>query len=211
MTSRLPLYEPAAPLRTWLGLLKPGRWRQLLRNLVYRRQFTSLGGPILVTGWPEISNDGQLHVGQGFSLMAEIARISIGVYPEATVRIGQNVVINNGTIISARVGITIDDGAGIGYHALLLDSDGHGLTPVAPIQEGPIHIGRHAWIGSRAIILQGVTVGDFAVVATGAVVTSDVPPYAVVAGVPARVIKMLDPADISWRFHPLERFSPGRG
>jgi acetyltransferase-like isoleucine patch superfamily enzyme len=43
------------------------------------------------------------------------------------------------------------------------------------------------------------------------VVTSDVPPYAVVAGVPARVIKMLDPADITWRFHPPERFSPGRG
>ncbi|MEB3196440.1 MAG: acyltransferase [Candidatus Sericytochromatia bacterium] len=211
MPTTLPDREPPVPLRTWLGLLKPGRWGQLLKNLVYARRFTSLGSPILVTGWPEISNDGELHVGKGFSLMSQIARISIGIYPGATVRIGENVVINNGTIMSARLGITIEDGAGIGYHALLLDSDGHGLTPLEPIQEGPIHIGRHAWIGSRAIILQGVTVGEFAIVATGAVVTRDVPPFAVVAGVPAKVVKQLDPTGVTWRFHPPERFSPGRG
>ena len=57
-------------------------------------------------------------------------------------------------------------------------------------EEQPIHIGNDVWIGTRAIILPGVTVGDHSVVGAGAVVTKDVPPYAVVGGVPAKILKM---------------------
>lgn len=53
----------------------------------------------------------------------------------------------------------------------------------------PINIGNDVWIGSRAIILDGVNIGNGAVIAAGAVVTKDVPPYAIVGGVPAKVIK----------------------
>ncbi len=55
----------------------------------------------------------------------------------------------------------------------------------------PIHICEGAWIASRAIILKGVTIGKYAVVGAGSVVTHDVPPYAVVAGNPAKIIKMI--------------------
>jgi hypothetical protein len=51
------------------------------------------------------------------------------------------------------------------------------------------HIGNDVWIGGGVIVLQGTTIGDGAVIAAGAVVTRDVAPYAVVAGVPARVLK----------------------
>jgi acetyltransferase-like isoleucine patch superfamily enzyme len=139
-------------------------------------------------------------------MLCNIARSSLGVYPGATLRIGDNVVINNGTIISSRVRIEIGEGTGIGYHCLLMDSDGHPLAPNLPVNEAPIVIGRHVWLASKVTVLQGVTIGDFAVVATGAVVTKDVPPYAVVAGVPAKVVKYLD-RDITWRFHPPERFA----
>lgn len=54
-----------------------------------------------------------------------------------------------------------------------------------------ITIGNHAWIGSNATILPGVTLGDWSVVATGAVVTKDVPPYTVVGGVPAKILKQI--------------------
>lgn len=53
----------------------------------------------------------------------------------------------------------------------------------------PIHIKKGAWIGAGAIILQGITIGECSVVAAGAVVTKDVPPYSVAAGVPAKVVK----------------------
>ncbi len=55
----------------------------------------------------------------------------------------------------------------------------------------PITIGTHVWIGSNATILPGVTLGDWAVVAAGAVVTQDVPPGAVVGGVPAKILKVI--------------------
>lgn len=58
----------------------------------------------------------------------------------------------------------------------------------------PIQIGNHVWIGARAIILKGVTIGDGVVVAAGAVVTKDVPPNTLVGGVPAKIIK----ENISW-------------
>ncbi|WP_151709705.1 CatB-related O-acetyltransferase [Acinetobacter brisouii] len=60
---------------------------------------------------------------------------------------------------------------------------------------GDTVIGNGCWIGSRAMIMQGVTLGEGAVVATGAVVTKDVPAYAVVAGVPAKIIKYRFPTD----------------
>lgn len=58
---------------------------------------------------------------------------------------------------------------------------------------GKVTLKKNAWIGMNATICPGVTVGKYAVVAAGAVVTKDVPDYAVVGGVPAKVIKMLDP------------------
>lgn len=60
------------------------------------------------------------------------------------------------------------------------------------VQKGPIIVGNDVWIGTRAIILSGVSIGDGAVIGAGAVVTKDVEPYEIVAGVPARHIK--------WRF-----------
>ena len=57
-------------------------------------------------------------------------------------------------------------------------------------EERPVVIGNDVWIGERVIILPGVNVGDGAILAAGAVVTKDVPPYAIVAGVPAKIIKM---------------------
>jgi len=59
---------------------------------------------------------------------------------------------------------------------------------IRDVYSSPI-IGNDVWIGANAIILQGVTIGDGAIVAAGAVVTKDVPPYAIVGGVPAKVIK----------------------
>jgi acetyltransferase-like isoleucine patch superfamily enzyme len=66
---------------------------------------------------------------------------------------------------------------------------GDGTTNRDAVDKGPITIGHDVWIGANAIVLSGVTIGNGAVIAAGAVVTRDVPPYAVAAGVPARVIK----------------------
>lgn len=57
------------------------------------------------------------------------------------------------------------------------------------ISKGPIRIGNDVWIGARAIVVSGVSIGDGAVIGAGSVVTTDVPPYAIVVGMPGRVLK----------------------
>lgn len=109
--------------------------------------------------------------------------ISLGNF----VDIGENVVLRGGGGIVIGSRVLIAAGAAI-------TSVGH---PVQPPRWGrtvakPIVIGNEVWIGTNAVVLPGVTIGDGAVIAAGAVVTRDVPPYTVVAGVPARVIRQID-------------------
>lgn len=67
---------------------------------------------------------------------------------------------------------------------------GHDYTRLSlPNIAGSITVGDHVWIGGRSIILGGVSIGEGAVIAAGAIVTRDIPPYTVAAGAPARVIK----------------------
>ncbi|MSP43448.1 MAG: CatB-related O-acetyltransferase [Alphaproteobacteria bacterium] len=68
--------------------------------------------------------------------------------------------------------------------------------PAEPVTRGPVRIGNDVWIGSRAIILSGVTIGDGAVIGAGAVVTRDVPAYGVAAGNPARVLRLRFPPEM---------------
>ena len=89
--------------------------------------------------------------------------------------------------------IDIGDDVLIAPNGSLLSS-GHPVEPLdrtRRVTAAPIVIGRNVWIGSGAIVLQGVTVGDDSVIAAGAVVSEDVPPATVVGGVPARVIRKL--------------------
>jgi acetyltransferase-like isoleucine patch superfamily enzyme len=122
--------------------------------------------------------------------------ISQGVifeFPER-ISLGRRVFINRGTIITARADIVIGDDALIGPYVIINSGDHIYEDPGVPInQQGhkysPIVIERDVWIGAHAMILSGVRIGQGSVIAAGAVVTSDVPPFVVAAGKPARVIK----------------------
>ncbi len=109
------------------------------------------------------------------------------------VRFGRNVFVNHGCTAMDLGGIDIGDDVMIGPNVHLISS-GHPLDPAirrSQITTAPIRIGRGVWIAAGAMVLQGVAVGDDAVVAAGAVVTKDVPPRTLVAGVPARVVRSL--------------------
>lgn len=106
------------------------------------------------------------------------------------IHIGKNVFINSNCQFQDQGGIYIGDGVLIG-HSVILATLNHHLEPEKRqyLHHAPIHIGKGVWMGARATILAGVTIGNNAVVAAGAVVTKDVPENMIVAGVPARVIK----------------------
>lgn len=109
------------------------------------------------------------------------------------VKFGKGVFINHSAILSASGGIEFEDGimAAPGLKIATINHDMYDrhLT----YTYGKVIVKKNAWLGLNVTICSGVAIGKYAVVAAGAVVTKDVPDYAVVGGVPAKVIKMLDP------------------
>lgn len=105
---------------------------------------------------------------------------------------GKDVFLNSGCRFQDQGGITIGDGALIGHNVVLatLNHD-HNPKYRSDTIPAPIIIGKNVWIGANATVLPGVSIGDGAIVAAGAVVTKDVPENTVVGGVPAKIIKKL--------------------
>lgn len=118
------------------------------------------------------------------------------VFPPFYTDFGKNITVGEGVFINAcchfqdHGGVTIGDGSQIGHNVVFatlnhfIEAEKRKMTYSAPIV-----LGKNVWVGSNATILQGVTIGDNAVVGAGAVVTKDVPANTVVGGVPAKFIK----------------------
>lgn len=106
------------------------------------------------------------------------------------IHVGRNVFINAACHFQDQGGVTIGDGCLIG-HSVVFATLNHSMNPAerAAMTPAPIVLGRNVWVGSNSTILQGVTIGDNAVIAAGAVVTKDVAPDTIVGGVPARYIR----------------------
>lgn len=148
----------------------------------------------------------------GWSIGSNVS-ILLGQYIQmAGVRTsGRKVVIGNGTVINygcllyTTGGIIIGEQVSISSGAWLVTGTHDINHPQFIDSYKPIVIGDHAWIGMRATVLGGITIGEGAVVMAGAMVTRDVPPFAVVGGVPAKVVgdrHLCDPS-YSLNFRPL--------
>lgn len=107
-------------------------------------------------------------------------------------KIGKNVFINFDCVFLDLGGITIEDNVLIAPKVNLL-SEGHPISPDErhSLIPKPIHIKKNAWIGANATILQGVTIGENAIVAAGSIVTKDVPDNVIAGGIPAKIIQSI--------------------
>lgn len=123
---------------------------------------------------------------------------SFGLFPPfytdcgKNLHIGKRVFINAGCKFQDQGGITIGDDVLIGHNCVIATLN-HAMDPDrrADMIPAPVRIGDKVWIGANATILQGVTIGDGAIIAAGAVVNKNVPPRSIVGGVPARIIKTI--------------------
>ena len=113
-------------------------------------------------------------------------------YKSSKIFIGNKAILR-GTTIWASTEILIGDNFISAPYVLILDNDAHGIEPAKRSNQyakaAPIKIGNNVWIGYRAMVLKGVTIGDNSVIAAGAIVTKDIPANSVAAGIPAKVIK----------------------
>ena len=126
--------------------------------------------------------------------VAPTLRVFPHFYPDfgKNITIGKNVFINACCHFQDHGGVELGDGCQIGHNVVFATLN-HGLAPEErpTTHPAPIVLGRNVWVGSNATILQGVTIGDNAVVAAGAVVTKDVPSDTIVGGIPARPIRRI--------------------
>ncbi|MGZ3498384.1 MAG: acyltransferase [Vulcanimicrobiaceae bacterium] len=117
------------------------------------------------------------------------------------VSIGARTYVGNFFDFNARAEIRIGEDCMLANFVSVVDNN-HGIKAgvnmnAQPIKAAPVYIGRNCWLGEKATVLAGVHIGDGAVVAAGAVVTTDVPANAIVAGVPAKVLRYRDAAPLN--------------
>ena len=111
---------------------------------------------------------------------------NVRVKPGAVLTIGSGYA-NDNVHIDCHEAVTIGHSVAIAKDVVIMDSDHHSIE--GGKLTSPVVIGDHVWVGTRAMILKGVTIGDGAVVAAGAIVTKDVPAGMLVAGIPATPIR----------------------
>jgi lipopolysaccharide O-acetyltransferase len=213
MTLVEPETVPVASLRT--GMLATYGWLGMVRlavDLVSTRLLFPgariVRRPVRLRGRRRIALGRRLTVGVGLRIDA------FGGGDGPLVRIGDDVEINDHVHIAAVHAVSIGDGTLLASRVFISDHNHGDLDgPVAhngpdippawrPLAVAPVRIGARVWIGEGALILPGVTIGDGAIVGGGAVVTRDVPAGAVVVGVPARVVRLFDPATGRWERIP---------
>ena len=184
------------------------RYTRLLWRYLWRRFLTPAGWRWETDGLVFFGRDLQLQVGKRGKLrFGRFAWIGDGTKircHEGVVEIGAKTVMGQECTISAYQHVRIGEECVIADRVMLIDFD-HGVVEVdRPIRlqgiyKRDVRVGNNVWIGYGACILRGVRVGDNAIVGTNAVVTKDVPANAVVAGIPARVIRMREaPKELRW-------------
>ena len=143
--------------------------------------------------WGALQIEGDVRLGERVRIRATHVPVELAAGPGAVIEIGERCYINSGVSIGAQQRVTIGKNCAIGNYSLIMDSDFHNTCDhTKPGVAAPVVLEDDVWLGARVTVLKGVRIGRGAVVAAGAVVTRDVPPCALVAGVPARVIRFLE-------------------
>ena len=165
-----------------------GAWQAEVQAALAALETVTLGGGCFVA--PEARIFGEpgrgVVLGPGCAIAAE-------AFLHGPITLGREVSVNARAVLDGGArGIAVGDGTRIASGAALFAFD-HGLDPARTVRSQPVTsrgivIGQDVWIGANAGVTDGVAIGDHAVVAMGAVVTRDVPEWAIVGGVPARVI-----------------------
>jgi acetyltransferase-like isoleucine patch superfamily enzyme len=169
----------------------------LLREPMFRGRCASFGRHVLVTRLPFIIGHTKIHVGDHVNFFGKTNIFSGRTFDNPTLIIGDRVDIGHDVSFTVNLEIVLEEGVNVASGVRFLDSDAHPRDTAQRISKDiappeseikPVRIGKYAWIGQNAFIMKGVTVGEGAIIGVSSVVVTDVPPYSVAMGNPARVV-----------------------
>lgn len=166
----------------------------LLLGLRLRRSFSKAGVITVTPGWPfpkVINSGGSIEV----SNCRFFPGVRLECWEGAELKIGKGTYLNRNTEVVASQSVRIGRDCKIARDVIIMDTDQHAVDSSGMLKKTSVVIEDRVWLGSRVIILKGVQIGHDSVVGAGAIVTKSVPPYSVVVGPAARVIKQLQPQD----------------
>lgn len=166
------------------------------RGPLFKSRCETVGRNLTLYLMPDVSGPVKIHIGDDVELFGHLGVMSGSVYNEPRLVIGNRVDIGHNVVITVNQEVVIEDEVNIASGVRIVDTDAHPRSTEAraanlppPKDEiKPVRIGRRAWIGQGAYILKGVTIGEGSVVGVNSVVVSDVPPFCVAMGNPARVV-----------------------
>ena len=174
-----------------------GKWSKL-RSYWLSSSFASCPSSVRFERIGRLKGCANISIGENTVFKDFIFLTSWPEHGKGIINIGKNCCFGNYNHISSSNQISIDDNLLTGKWVTIIDNS-HGNTDIdhliippgirPVVTKGPVTIGKNVWIGDKATILPGVTIGDGAVVAANSVVSKNVPAYSVVAGVPAKIIK----------------------
>jgi acetyltransferase-like isoleucine patch superfamily enzyme len=172
------------------------------RNAAWARlalhRCNEVGSLTQVRGRVIVYNEGVICLGTRVRINAQQVPVELAALSNARLAIGDRTSINSGTSICAHHSVQIGRDCGIGNYCLIMDTDFHEVgdhSQTRVPEPSPVTIGNGVWLAARSIVMPGVTIGDGAVVCAGSVVATNVAPYTMVGGVPARVIRRLTEAE----------------
>lgn len=158
----------------------------------YLRRCTSVGRFVRTMGRPLVDNRGTITIGARTIILSGTVRCELVAEKGGRLEIGERNWIHYGCSLAAHQLVRIGDGCHLGPYTNIIDNAYHDIEDhLRKPASRAVIIGNNVWIGTRVIILPGVTIGDNAVVGAGSVVTKDVPARGVVAGNPARLLRTL--------------------
>lgn len=168
--------------------------QELATAPLYLRGVDSRGEGVRTLGRPRIDNQGTLRIGRGTLLRSVNVPVELAVGPGGELLIGEECSINYGVSVGAMRSVRMGDRVRIGPYAMIIDTEFHGVYDRKTMPEPrPIVLEDDVWVGAKSTILPGVTVGRGSIIGVSSVVGTDVPPFTVMVGVPARPVKKLDP------------------
>jgi acetyltransferase-like isoleucine patch superfamily enzyme len=203
MHSNLPLPAPVKGFYRFVydahfGIKFAVRWvyNYFYCEPAFRSRCVSVGKNLHLWLLPDVSGHTRIYIGDNVNLYGHMGVGSGRVFDDPTLVIGNRCDIGHNVFFTINKSVVIEDDVNIASNVFILDSDAHPRDPYlraqklppSPDEVKPIRICKHAWIGHGSYIMKGVTVGEGAIVGSNSVVISDVPPFSVVLGNPARVV-----------------------
>jgi acetyltransferase-like isoleucine patch superfamily enzyme len=146
-------------------------------------------------GWPIFNAKGPIVMGRDCRMRGGPVRARLTTGPDGRIEIGVNVGFGYGVEIFSETLVKVADRASISAYVTIYDTSFHSVNEGEEVKTLPVEIGRNVWIGRHAIILPGVKIGEHSVVASGSVVSREVPPRTIVGGNPAKPIGEVTASD----------------